>query len=323
MGTKPHFTATTEARRRLRGLIHNTPTIEQRTLSDRMGRRVFLKCEHLQKTGSFKVRGILNHLLQLPAPTRDRGVITISAGNAAQAVAWAAATAGIPATVVMPAEASPLKAQASREYGAEVILHGNAKEAFELVFKLAEECGLHFVHPFDDTHVIEGHATVALEIVDAVPDVADVVVPCGGGGLVSGVALGMSGARPAARVWCVEPEGAPAMKRSVAEGHAVHLEKWDTIADGLAAPMAGELNYAVVREHVERCLTVGDDEIQDAMGVLFDRTKQVVEPAGAAGLAALLTDRIPGTGPVVVVLSGGNVDRTRFAHLISEQSRSV
>jgi threonine dehydratase len=319
MSNKPEFRATADARKRTEQWIHRTPILLQQTLSERAGRPVFLKCEHLQKTGSFKVRGILNHLLQLSPTTKKRGVITISAGNAAQAVAWAASTAGVPSTVVMPAAASPLKAQASREYGAEVILHGDAREAFTLVFALAEERGLHFVHPFDNAQVIEGHATVAMEIVEDVPDVADVVVPCGGGGLVSGVALGMSGVCPSARIWCVEPQGAPAMGRSMAEGHAVHLEHWDTIADGLAAPMAGELNYEVVRDHVEACLTVSDSEIQDAMGVLFDRTKQVVEPAGAAGLAALLNGRIPGTGPVVVVLSGGNVDRARFAQLITEQ----
>ncbi len=318
MGKTPEFAAVHDARERLEGRIHRTPTIRQRTLSDLVGRSVFLKCEHLQKTGSFKVRGILNHLLQLSDSVRSKGVITISAGNAAQAVAWAATTAGVPATVVMPAGASPLKAQASREYGAEVIIHGNANEAFKLVFELAEERGLHFVHPFDNTQVIEGHATAALEIVEDVAEVEDVVVPCGGGGLVSGIALGISGTRPSARVWCVEPEGAPAMNRSVSEGHAVHLESWDTIADGLAAPMAGELNYAIVREHVEACLTVTDVDIRSAMGVLFDRTKQVVEPAGAAGLAALLGGHIRGTGPVVVVLSGGNVDRSRFAQLITE-----
>lgn len=320
MGTHPSFDNTDAARARLEGQIHRTSVVPQATLSRQFGRRVLFKQEHLQKTGSFKVRGILNHLLQLPEDVRAKGVITISAGNAAQAVAWAAASAGVPSTVVMPAGASALKAQASREYGAEVIIHGTAGEAFELVFQVAEDRGLHFVHPFDNAQVIEGHATAALEIVEDVPDVEDIVVPCGGGGLVSGIALGISGARPEARVWCVEPEGAPAMSRSVDEGQAVHLDSWNTIADGLAAPMAGELNYAIVRDHVEGCHTVADAEIRAAMGVVFDRMKQVVEPAGATGLAALLGGKIPGTGPVVVVLSGGNVDRTRFAELIGEAS---
>lgn len=316
MDTPPSFGNVHAARARLRGHIHRTPIVAQATLSRQLGRPVFFQQEHLQKTGSFKVRGILNHILQLSDAERAQGVITISAGNAAQAVAWAAASAGVPSTVVMPGEASQSKAQASREYGAEVISHGTAREAFELVLQLAQERGLHFIHPFDDAWVIEGHATAALEIVEDVPEVEDVVVPCGGGGLVSGIALGISGVRPEARVWCIEPEGAAAMSRSMQKGHAVHLDSCNTIADGLAAPMAGELNYQVVCDHVEACLTVSDAQIRTAMGVVFDRMKQVVEPAGAAGLAALLSAKIPGNGAVVVVLSGGNVDRSRFAELI-------
>ena len=318
MAAVPSFDDVRSAIERTLGAVHRTPCPPQRHLSELAGRPVHLKWEHLQKTGSFKPRGILNHIRSLPPELLEGGVITISAGNAAQAVAWAAAEAGTDAVVVMPSTASSLKAQASRDYGAEVILHGTAAEAFERVFELAEERGLHFVHPFDHPDIIAGHATCGVEIVEDVPEVTDILVPCGGGGLVAGVALASATLRPGARVWCVEPEGADAMHRSWEAGHAVHLEGTDTIADGLAAPMAGEHTYAAVREYAAGCLRVTDDQIRNAMRILYDRTKQVVEPAGAAGVAALLEGRIDGEGAVVAVLSGGNVDRRGYASVLSE-----
>jgi threonine dehydratase len=282
-----------------------------------VGRPVFLKCENLQKTGSFKVRGALNRILELDDVARGRGVATVSAGNHAQAVAWAAARAGISATVVMPADASPTKARASEEYGAEVILQGTIIEAFDLALEVAQDRGLTFLHAFDDPLIIAGQGTVALEVLEDVPDVATVVAPVGGGGLISGVALAVASLAPAARVFGVEPHGACAMRKSLDKGEAVHIESVDTIADGLGAPMAGELTFEVVRRHVADVVLVSDDEIREAMAFLLARTKLLVEPAGAAGVAALLAGRIPlADGPVVAILSGGNVDLDRLPDLL-------
>jgi len=318
MPNEPSFDDVLAARERVAADIHRTPCPRQRHISGETGRTVHLKGEHLQKTGSFKPRGILNHLRSLPTEARARGVITISAGNAAQAVAWAAREAGVSATVVMPEKASALKVEASRGYGAEVVQHGTTAEAFELVFELAEERELHFVHPFDHPDVIAGHGSCALEIFEDVPEPADIFVPCGGGGLVAGIALASAEIRPETRVWCVEPEGAAAMWQSWEEERPVHLAGTETIADGLAAPMAGEHTFAVVRERAAGCLKVTDAEICNAVRLLFERTKQVVEPAGAAGLAALLGGKVAGEGRAVVVLSGGNVDRTLYAEILSD-----
>ena len=305
------------ARTRISDSVHRTPTLSTRALAERVGQPVLLKCENLQKTGSFKARGALNGILQLDDATRDRGVVTISAGNHAQAVAWAAARAGVSATVVMPAQASPTKVRASKAYGAEVILHGTVFEAFDLARKVARDRDLTFLHAFDDPHVIAGQGTLGLEILEDVPDASTVVVPVGGGGLISGVALAFKNLAPEARVFGVEPHGACGMRKSLEKGEAVHLESVDTVADGLGAPMAGELNFEVVRRHVEDVVLVSDAEITEAMAFLLARAKLVVEPAGAAGVAALLAGRIPmADGPVVTVLSGGNVDLDRLSGLL-------
>lgn len=305
----------------LRPALHHTPLLSSRTLTDRVGRPVYLKCESLQKTGSFKVRGALNRIRRLTAEERARGVVTISAGNHAQAVAWAAAAAEVASTVVMPEHASATKVRASRGYGAEVILHGDASAAFRKAFVLAEERGLVFVHPFDDPWVVEGHASCMLEILEDLPDVRTVVVPVGGGGLISGIAVAADARSPGVDVWGVEPRGAAAMHDSLEAGRPVHLDAVSTVADGLAAPMAGALNYALVRDHTRGVVQVDDDEIVGAMRLLLERTKLLVEPAGAAGVAALLAGRIPaGEGPVVVVLSGGNVDLALLARLLEAEA---
>ena len=243
--------------------------------------------------------------------------MTVSAGNHAQAVAWAAARTGISATVVMPANASPAKARASAGYGAEVILQGTIMEAFDLAREVARDRGLTFLHAFDDPQIVAGQGTVGLEILEELPDATTVVVPVGGGGLISGIALAVANLAPDARVFGVEPHGACAMRRSLDEGSAVHLESVDTIADGLGAPMAGELTFEVVRRHVEDVVLVSDAEISEAMAFVLERTKLLVEPAGAAAVAGLLSGRIPlQDGPVVAVLSGGNVDLDRLAELV-------
>ena len=309
------------ARAEIADAIHRTPLVRSETLSGRVGVPVYLKCENLQKTGSFKVRGALHRIRGLSEDERRRGVITISAGNHAQAVAWAASAAGVASTVVMPEGASKTKATASQGYGAHVILHGDPGEAFRKAFELAEERNLTFVHPFDDEYVVAGHASCMLEVLEDLPDVATVVAPVGGGGLASGLAVAAEAAATDLALWCVEPVGAAAMHRSFQEGHAVHLDAVSTLADGLKAPMAGVLNYEILRRTARGVVLVDDDAIVRAMRLLLERTKLLAEPAGAAGLAAVLEGAVPDLrGPVVVVLSGGNVDSALLGRLLQDDA---
>ena len=304
------------ARERIAGFVHRTPVLTSRALGARVGVPLLLKCENLQKTGSFKVRGALNSVATLSEEAREKGVVTISAGNHAQAVAWAASARGARSTVVMPATASPLKAEATRGYGGEVILHGTAAEAFHEAFRIAEDRGMTFLHPFDSEPVVAGHGSTGLEIAeDMATDEGggafDVVVPVGGGGQISGVAGALTCALGSSvRIFGVEPEGADAMSRSLAAGTPVTLDSIDTAADGLAAPMAGALNLEYVQRYVEDVVRVSDEEIFRAMALLLQRVKVLVEPSGAAAVAALLAGRIPVRSgrPVVAILSGGNVD---------------
>ena len=307
-----------EAHARIVSAIHRTPMLQSRMLSDCVGAPVYLKCENLQKTGAFKVRGALHRLLCLNDEQRARGVATISAGNHAQAVAWAGTAAGVRSLVVMPEDASLTKVRASREYGAEVILHGDAKAAFQKVFELSEERGMTFVHPFDDEEIVAGHGSCGLEIVEQVPDVHTIVVPVGGGGLSSAIATSVAAAKPGVAVWGVEPEGAPGMHRSLAMGEAIELDSVATVADGLAAPMAGVLNHALLTAHARGVVLVSDDEIINALSVILERTKLLVEPSGAAAVAALIEGRIPvqPDKPIVAILSGGNIDFGLLSRLL-------
>jgi len=309
-----------EAAARLSPVIHRTPLLTSRSLGDRIGTGpVGLKCENLQKTGSFKVRGAFNHLSTLDEAARARGVVTISAGNHAQAIAWAGAATGVASTVVMPEGASATKAAASRGYGAKVILHGTVHEAFALAHELAETRGLTFVHPFDDPAVIAGQGTVGLEIAEQAPDVTTVVVPVGGGGQIAGICAALSGLLPQVRIYGVEPVGAAAMRKSLDVGHASRIQEIDTIADGLAPPMAGELTFEHVRALAADVVTVTDAEIARAMTFLLSRAKLLAEPAGAAAVAALLAGKVPvqPSDKVVAVVSGGNVDLDRLPDLLA------
>jgi threonine dehydratase len=306
------------ARERISHHIHVTPVTTAHLLGKEAGITLFLKCENLQKTGSFKPRGALNKVSQLDGAARQRGVVTVSAGNHAQALAWAARVANVRATVVMPLAASQAKADASAAYGAEVIRHGTAFDAFEHAQSLAGERGLVFVHPFDDEDVIAGAGTTGLEILEQTPDVDAVVVPIGGGGLIAGVAAAIKQLRPTVRVYGVEPRGAAAMRSSLDSGRAVRLGAVDTIADGLAAPMAGALTYEIVRRLVDDVVLVSDDEIAAAVRALLLWTKLLAEPAGAAAVAAISSRRLPlrPGESVVAVVSGGNVDLTRLKGLL-------
>lgn len=297
------------ARERLAGRIHRTPLLSAASLGAAACVKLFLKAELFQKTGSFKVRGVLNKLLSLDPAQRARGLISLSAGNHAAALAWAATAAGAKATIVMPASAVPFKVEATRRYGGEVVLtEGNL---LETCLTLQHERGLTLVHPFDDPLVMAGQGTVGLEILEDLPDLDWVLVPVGGGGLVSGIAAAVKAKRPLARVIGVEPVGADVVYRSLKAGKPLQLEgRPTTVADGLAAPFAGQHTQAQIARDVDQVVLVEDDAILAALKALAERAKLVAEPAGAAALAALLARAVelPPDTTGVAVVSGGNVD---------------
>jgi threonine dehydratase len=290
--------------------IWHTPIHTSRTLGELAGvDDLRLKLELFQVTGSFKPRGAYCSIASLAPADLARGVIAVSAGNHAQAVAYGAALAGTRSVVVTWSSASELKLEAARAYGAETLRLGDTPlEAFEEMYKVRDARGLVLIHPFDDPHVLAGQGTLGLEVLEDVPDVGTVVVPIGGGGLISGVAIALRHYRPGVRIVGVEPEGAPTLTRALAAGGPVSLEQISTIADGLSAPFAGALTYEITRDLVDDVVLVSDAEIRGAMRALALRAKVVAEPAAAAGLAALFAGRVaPAPGPVVVVVSGGNV----------------
>ena len=296
------------AERRIKTRVHRTPILSSATVAAAVRCRLAFKAELFQRTGSFKVRGVLNRLLTLPAEALRQGLVTLSAGNHGAALAWAASAAGTRATVVMPATAVPSKVAAVRAYGGEPVLtDGNLLERCEA---LQRDRGLMLIHPFDDPMIIAGHATLGLELLEDLPDIDIVVVPVGGGGLISGVAVAVKHQRPGTRVIGVEPTGADVMCRSLAAGSPQRLDRPQTVADGLAAPFAGALTFAHVRALVDAVVRVEDEAIIHALRLVLERLKLAVEPAGAAALAALLTGAAsvePGAR-VVCVLSGGNMD---------------
>lgn len=302
----------------MRAVAHRTPVVTSRTLDRRAGAQVFLKCENLQRGGAFKIRGAYTRIAALPAAVRARGVFAYSSGNHAQAVAIAAGLLGSTATILMPADSPPVKLAATLGYGARVLHYDRYRQRREEVgARLAAERGLTLVPPYDDPLVMAGQGTVALELLADVPDLDVLVVPVGGGGLIAGCATAATALRPGIRVVGVEPAAGDDTRRSLATGTRVRVGVPATIADGLAADLPGELTFEVTRRLVDAVVTVTDEEIVAAMRFLFERTKLVVEPSGAVGVAALLTGRVPDvTGRRVgVVLSGGNVGADRFAEL--------
>ncbi|HUF51681.1 MAG TPA: threonine/serine dehydratase [Longimicrobiales bacterium] len=307
-----------DAQAHLEGRVHRTPVLGSNTLGERTGADVLLKVEAFQRTGSFKVRGVLNRLRRLSAAERARGLVTVSAGNHAQAVAYAAGLEGVHATVVMPEHASPAKVAASRAYGADVVLHGDVFAAFARMEQLRDEHGYIVVHPFDDIDVIAGQGTVGLELCQDVGPLDMVIVPVGGGGLISGVATAVKTLQPHARVIGVEPIGSDALSRGLAAGHPVRLERVDTIADGLGAPATGPNALAHARAFVDDIVLISDADIADGVRFLLERCKLLTEPAGAAGVAALLCGAVtpPANSRVAVVLSGGNFDLDRLRNLL-------
>ncbi|TAK68722.1 MAG: threonine ammonia-lyase [Actinomycetota bacterium] len=298
-----------QARDELRGVIRETPMSGARWLADRVGGPVWLKCENLQRAGSFKIRGAYTRMARLPPGDRVRGVVAASAGNHAQGVAVAAQLLGITATVFMP-EGAPLpKVSATRAYGADVRLAGSSvDEALGHAVAFAEATGAVLIHPFDHADIVAGQGTVGLEILEQCPDVRTVVVAAGGGGLLAGIALVLKQLRPEIRVVGVQAAGAAALPASLAAGHPVPLSTTTTMADGIAVGRPGELTVELVRRYVDEITTVSEEQISQALLLCLERAKLVVEPAGVVSVAALLAGLGGLQPPVVAVLSGGNVD---------------
>ena len=300
-----------EARKRVAPHVYHTPLLSSRLLSEKSGFDIRLKAEIFQRTGSYKIRGPLNKFAHLSDEQRRRGVICSSAGNHAQGVALAAKLNGMRAVVVMAENATPSKIEATRAYGAEVVLHGTIwDEANEKAKELCEEGGLTYIHPFDDPHLIAGQGTLGLEIYEDLPDVEIVVVPIGGGGLISGVAMALKGLNPRIKIIGVESSGAPAMKLSIERGELVTLDTVDCIIDGLKVKRVGEHTFDAVRHFVDEIVALPDAKIFEALVWIMSHCKLVVEGAAAASVAAVLNDLViaPRGSRVVCVLSGGNVD---------------
>ncbi len=305
------------ARVLLDGISRMTPLEGSRALSERVGGPVWLKCENLQRTGSFKIRGAYVRISRLTEQERSRGVVAASAGNHAQGVALAASLLGCSATVFMP-QAAPLpKVAATTAYGASVRLEGaTVDEALQAAGRFAAETGAVLIHPFDHADVIAGQGTVGLEILEQCPDVKTIVVCTGGGGLVSGIAVAVRGLRSDVDVVAAQARGAAAFPPSLAAGAPMALASMSTMADGIAVGRPGEVTFRHVRDLVDRVVTVDDDALSRALLLSLERAKLVVEPAGAAGLAAVMEDPTAFTPPVVVVLSGGNIDPLLLSKVI-------
>lgn len=298
--------------------LWRTSLFQSGTLSRMTGSNLKLKAENLQRTGSFKSRGAINAVLQLSPEQRAAGVVTFSAGNHGQALAYAARLAGVRCTVFMAQNAVPAKVDAIRGYGGETRFGETIQAAFDAMEQFRIESGATFVSPFADAPVIAGQGTIGLEILEDFPEVEQVVVAIGGGGLIAGIALAIKAIRPDVRVVGVEPEGSCAVYQSLQAGKPLKIERNETIADGLSAPFTMALPLDIIRQHVDDVVLVSDDEIVNAMKLILARTKLLAEPAGAAATAALLTNKaaVPHGANTVAIVSGGNIDLGRLKTLI-------
>jgi len=317
MSTQVSLADIEAARVLLNGVTLNTPMEGARWLSGLVGGPVRLKCENLQRTGSFKARGAYVRISRLSPEERARGVVAASAGNHAQGVALAATTLGIRSTVFMPEGAPIPKEKATRGYGADVIFHGRyLEDSLVAARAFADATGAILIHPFDHADVVAGQGTLGLEVLEQAPDLRTVLVPTGGGGLLAGVAIAIKALRPDVRMVGVQAEGAAAYPGSLAAGAPVALESMSTMADGIAVGRPGDITFAAVRDHVDDIITVSEESLSRALLSIVERAKQVVEPAGAAGVAALLDNPGGFETPAVAVLSGGNIDPLLLSKVI-------
>jgi threonine dehydratase len=307
------------AARRLDGIAHRTPVVTSRTVNERTGGEIFLKCENYQRMGAFKFRGAYNRIVQLDAEKRRAGVVAFSSGNHAQGVALASKLLGVPAVIVMPEDAPKAKIAATREYGAEIVFYDRHRShRAEIAQRICDERGATLVPPFNDPHIIAGAGTAVLELMEDVEGIDAVITPVGGGGLLSGSAIAAHGFDRDIAMYGVEPEAGNDFQQSLERDEIVHIDVPHTIADGLQTQAPGELTFATVHSHHGKVVTVSDRELIDAMRFAFERLKIVIEPSGAAGLAAALFGKIDVAAKRVgIVISGGNVDVSRFATLLS------
>ncbi len=305
------------ARRLLSEVLTETKLIKSKVFSKECGNEVYIKPENLQNTGSFKIRGAFNKISKLTQEERSHGLVASSAGNHAQGVAYAAQRLGIEATIVMPTTTPLVKVEATKEYGAHVVLYGDCyDEAYSEALRLQQENGLIFIHPFNDLDVLEGQGTIALEILDELKDVDYILIPIGGGGLAAGVSLAAKQINPDIKIIGVEPIGACAMKNSIEQGRLVCLDGVCTIADGVAVKQPGNLTFDIIREYVDEIVTVTDFEIMESFLILLDKHKLIAESAGASSLAGLkkLKDK---NKKVVSIISGGNIDVLTMSSMIN------
>jgi len=295
---------------RIRSIAHRTPVLTSRQFDELAGASVFFKCENFQRGGAFKIRGAANFIFQIPKDRHARGVVAFSSGNHAQAVAIAAASLGIVATIVMPTDSPKSKVAATRDYGAKVIFYDRLKEDREAVGKrIADDLGATLVPPYDHPWTIAGQGTAALELLEEVPDLDALLIPVGGGGLISGCSIAAKALRPEIRIFGVEPEGGNDTYLSIHAGRPVEIPPPQTIADGLRSSRPGTLTFPFVQKLVEEIVLVNDSEIREAMKFLLARMKMLVEPSGAAPAAALLRHKLPKESKRIgAIVSGGNVD---------------
>ena len=308
-----------EARERLKKVVRRTDLVPYRVLGVPGKNEIFIKTENLQHTGAFKLRGAYNKIVQLTEEERAHGVIASSAGNHAQGVALAASMFGVKATIVMPEGAPLAKIAATRAYGAEVVLSGLVyDDAYQKAMELQQETGAVFVHPFNDPQVIAGQGSLGLEIMDDEPDIGTVVVPIGGGGLISGIAVAIKSLWPNVKIIGVQAAGAPSMQQSLREGHPITLSSAHTIADGIAVKTPGDLTYELCQKYVDEVVTVDEDEICNAILTLLEKCKIVAEGAGAVSVAALLHNKFKAEGKIACLVSGGNIDVTTLQRILDK-----
>jgi threonine dehydratase len=310
------------AAERLRGVVHYTPILRSKTINALTGREIYFKCENVQRAGSFKLRGAYNALAQLSDEAKQRGVVAFSSGNHAQGVALAAKLMGIPATIVMPTDAPKSKLAATQGYGADIHFYDRLTEdRVEIARVLAEEQGRTVIPSYDHPHIMAGQGTAALELLEIVPDLDTLVVPVGGGGLLSGCVIAAKALQPNIRIFGVETEASNDWYLSFRANERVKIDPPDTIADGMRTLQPGELTYPIIRAHVEEIVLVSEADVIDAMKLLLFRTKLLAEPTGAVAPAAVLQNRISNPGQKVgVIISGGNVDDDVLAELLTRRT---
>ena len=314
-----NFNDVVEAADRIRGVAHHTPTLTSKTFDALTGAQLFFKCENLQRMGAFKFRGAYNRLAQLSPQERRGGVVAYSSGNHAQGVALAAQLLDIPAVIVMPRDAPEAKLNATRGYGAEVVLYERSEEnRMAIAQAIARERGGTIVPPYDDERIAAGAGTAALELTHDAGPLDVIVAPCGGGGLLAGTCIAAHGVDPDIDLWGVEPAAGNDVQQSLAKNERVLIDVPKTIADGLQTQLVGEITFPILQAHAKGVVTVSDDELVEAMKLLFERMKLVVEPSGAAGFAAVLHERFPVKGRRIgIIISGGNVDPEKYAQFLS------